>query len=89
MKNYIVAYDVFNVKRLAKVRKIVYGYALGGQKSALEVPLSKKEIKKLHKALKPFLEESDRLNVIRVKGKPILLGKAKHLAFEESGVIVL
>ena len=45
MQNYLICYDIFDKKRLYKVRKIVYSYALGGQKSALEAPLSKKELK--------------------------------------------
>lgn len=89
MKNYIIAYDVFNVKRLNKVKKVAYSYALGGQKSAVEAPLSKKDIKALHRELEPLLEEEDRLNVIRVKGKPILLGRAKRMEFEDNGIIVI
>ena len=88
MKNYIIAYDVFNVKRLQKVKKIVYSYALGGQKSAVEAPLSKKDIVSLYAKLEPILKEEDRLNVICIKGQPILLGRAKHIEFEE-GIIIL
>ena len=39
MENFLVAYDIFDKKRLPKVKKVVYSYALGGQKSALEAPL--------------------------------------------------
>jgi len=88
MKNYIIAYDVFNVKRLQRVQKIVYSYALGGQKSAVEAPLCKKDIKALYAELELILQEEDRLNVIRIKGQPILLGRAKRVEFEEGLIIV-
>ena len=37
MENFLVAYDIFDKKRLPKVKKVVYSYALGGQKSALKL----------------------------------------------------
>ena len=40
MSEYIVSYDIISAKRRSKVAKVVYGYALGGQKSVLEVPVS-------------------------------------------------
>ncbi len=43
MKHFIIAYDIFDTKRAYHVRKLVYDHALGGQKSALEVPLKKRE----------------------------------------------
>jgi len=88
MKNYIVAYDVFNLKRLQKVRKIAYSYALGGQKSAVEAPLCKKDIKALYAQLEAILQREDKLNIIRIKGQPILLGRAKSVEFEEGLIIV-
>jgi len=47
MHCFIVAYDVFDTKRLPKVKKIVYSYAIGGQKSALEVLLDKNSMHQL------------------------------------------
>jgi len=44
MKNYIVAYDILDVKRAYRVRKLIYDYASGGQKSALELLLSRNEL---------------------------------------------
>ena len=41
-RNYLVCYDIADKKRLAKVRKVAYSYALGGQKSAVEAPLDVK-----------------------------------------------
>ena len=47
MKTYLIAYDIADKKRLARVRKVVYSYALGGQKSVLEAPLNKKLLQEL------------------------------------------
>ncbi len=88
MKHYIIAYDIVNDKRAVKVRKLVYSYALGGQKSALEVPLKKKELKEFVKLLEPLLGDEDRVNIIEVEEEVMLFGKADILAFDK-GVIIL
>ncbi len=88
MTNYIIAYDIFNPKRLPKVRKVVYAYALEGQRSALEAPLDRTLMKSLVKELLDIIEEEDKINIIRVSS-PILLGKAKSVAYENSGVIIV
>ena len=87
MKTFIIAYDIFNVKRLTKVKKIAYSYALGGQKSAIEAPLDKSLMKSLLNALEPVIQDDDKLNIIRVS-KPILLGKATYVE-AQNGVIIL
>ncbi len=89
MYNFLVAYDVFDKKRLPKVKSVVYSYALGGQKSALEVPLNKELTKELIKSVKDIMQTEDKLNIIKVIGEPILLGKAKHIAYKNNGVIIL
>ena len=48
---YLIAYDVTDNKRRYKIRKIAYSYAFGGQKSALEADLNKKEIFELAKKI--------------------------------------
>lgn len=88
MKQYIVAYDILNDKRAYKVRKLVYGYALGGQKSALEVPLNRRDLKELLAQLAPLLCDEDRVNIIEVEEEPMLFGKADVLAYDK-GVIIL
>jgi len=75
MHNYIVAYDILDKKRLPKVKKVAYSYALGGQKSALEAPLDVKLMKSLVKELEALIEDSDKVNIISVAKDPILLGK--------------
>jgi CRISPR-associated endonuclease Cas2 len=88
MKHYIVAYDILNDKRAVKVRKLVYSYALGGQKSALEVPLTKKELEEFVTLLEPLLSNEDRVNIIEVEEEPLLFGKADVLTYDK-GVIIL
>lgn len=89
MKNYIIAYDIMNVKRLQKVKKIVYAYALGGQKSAREAPLDKNCLKRLVGQLMQIVEKNDKINIISVLNNPILLGKAKQTIMKENGIIIL
>lgn len=88
MKNYIVAYDIFNKKRLKKVKDIVYLYKLSGQKSALEIPLNRTNMKSLIKNLLDIVEDEDKVNIIKVS-ESILLGKATQISYENNGVIIL
>jgi len=85
MKNYIVAYDILDVKRAYRIRKLVYDYASGGQKSALELLLSRNELKELLRLLKPLLADEDCVNIIEVF---MLFGKADVLKYDK-GVIVV
>lgn len=89
MYSYIIAYDIPDKKRLVKLRKIAYSYALGGQKSALEAPLNASLMKHLVHELENLIEQTDKINIIRVAKKPILLGKAKNIAFEQNGIIIV
>jgi CRISPR-associated endonuclease Cas2 len=89
MQNFIIAYDIPDKKRLPKIKKIAYSYALGGQKSAVEAPLDVKLMKSLVQELEALLEDNDKVNIIRVAKNPILLGRAKNVIFEKNGVIIL
>lgn len=89
MYDFLICYDVFDKKRLPKVKKLVYSYALGGQKSALEVPLNKQLMKELVKNINIIVEKEDKLNIIKIIGEPILLGRAKHISYKNNGVIIL
>jgi len=89
MKKYIVAYDIADKKRLARVRKIAYSYALGGQKSVLEAPLNAKLLKELTEKLNQLIDPSvDRINIIEYANEPLCFGTANYLKFE-NGVIVI
>lgn len=89
MYNFLIAYDVFNTKRLPKVKRVVYSFALGGQRSALEAPLGESYMRELLSELLELTKEEDKLNIIKFLDKPIMLGKAKHESFENKGVIII
>ncbi len=89
MSNFLVAYDIVESKRRVKVAKLVYGYALGGQKSALEISVSLTEVKEIATMLSEKIdEETDRVNIIAVAENAILLSTATQLHYEE-GMIIL
>jgi len=88
LKNYIIAYDIFDKKRLQKVRKIVYSYALEGQKSGREAPLDANLMKSLIRELLEIIDDEDKVNIIKVS-ESILLGKAKNITYQNNGVIIL
>ena len=88
-EEYLVCYDIADAKRLRKVAKVVYGYALGGQKSVLETPLEKRDIEALVQKLEVLIDpEVDKVNIVRFKGEPLLLGRADFLRYEQGVVIV-
>jgi CRISPR-associated endonuclease Cas2 len=88
MQNYLICYDISNKKRLSKVKKIAYSYALGGQKSAVEAPLDKKLLIELIDRLKKVIKESDKVNIIAYSGEPICFGKANFIEFDKGVIIV-
>ena len=87
-KNYLICYDIADKKRLTKVRKIAYSYALGGQKSAVEAPLDEKMLKELVARLEKVLHDNDKVNIIAFEGEPLCFGKADFITFEK-GVLIL
>ncbi len=89
MKSYLVSYDIFDVSRLRKVAKIVEAYRLKGQKSSWETPLDHQKMTKLIEALEELLEAGDKVNIIAIRGEPILLGKAKSITHQKGGLVIL
>ena len=87
-KLYLIAYDICNEKRLAKVRKIAYSFALGGQKSALLAPLDKNSLKKLSNKLSSVIKPNDKVNIIEVEEDAMLFGRAKILEYDDGVVII-
>ncbi|MCG5531152.1 CRISPR-associated endonuclease Cas2 [Halorhodospira halochloris] len=55
-KPYLAAYDVRCPRRLAKVVRVIKGYASGGQKSAYECWLSPAECEALHLEMAEVLD---------------------------------
>lgn len=89
MSHFLIAYDVKNNRRRRRTAKIAYAYALGGQKSALESILDRNEpdylAEELYTKIKP---QEDKVNIIKVMPKAILLGRAKQLDFSEGAIII-
>ncbi len=89
MSHFLVAYDVTKSKRRVQVAKLVYGYALGGQKSALEVPADQTDIQKIVSELKEKIDfETDKVNIVKVEKNAILLGTASQIEYE-NGMVLL
>lgn len=89
MNQFLLAYDIFNTKRLSKVKRVAYSYSLGGQRSALEAPLSQSYMNDLIVQLMTLIKEDDKINIVKFLDAPILLGKSKHVAYENKGVIIV
>ncbi len=89
MRQFLVAYDVRKSSRRAKIAKLVYGYALGGQKSVLEVPITFSEIKEVAQELEEIMDsDTDKVNIIGVTDDAILLGIATQLNYDEGLIII-
>jgi len=88
VKKYLIAYDIADKKRLGKVRKVAYAYALGGQKSMLEAPMNNKTLKELVKRLEKLIRDNDKINIIEYSGNPLCFGKANFIDYSD-GVIIL
>jgi len=85
---YLVAYDVADNTRRKKIQKIAYSYSFGGQKSALEAFLEKKELIELARKLTQKMDlEKDRVHIVKIK-KFIFLGSAKEINFENGDIII-
>ena len=87
--HYVIAYDVMDNKRRRKCAKTAYSYAFGGQKSALESVLERRDIAVISDELLDSIDpREDRVNVVRVMPRAILMGRAKQIEFDD-GVIVV
>ena len=88
-KDYLLCYDIADPKRLYQVRKHSYPFAFGGQKSALQTPVSKNEAKKLLKDLSKKINPTyDKINLIQVESSPIVLGKDIDITYEDGVILV-
>lgn len=80
---YIIAYDIGCPVRQRHVRKLLRGYACGGQLSMFECWLTQAEFRHVLGVLTATLHpELDRLHIFRLtqNTEPRLLGKAKTLS---------
>ncbi|WP_457608184.1 CRISPR-associated endonuclease Cas2 [Nitratifractor sp.] len=89
MRNYLLCYDIRDRRRLARVKKCAYDYALSGQKSALEVVLDDRTRAELLARLEALIDhEADRIHLVAYAGEPRLYGRGEYLDFDE-GTLVL
>jgi CRISPR-associated protein Cas2 len=76
----LIVYDIFDNKRRQKVAKYLYAYSHTYQKSALELDVSEKELKKIYKDLMELIEENDKLYIFKIK-KSLYLGTQQKVEF--------
>lgn len=85
---FLIAYDVINNKRRNQIRKIVYSYAFGGQKSAVESLLNKRDLIELKRILENNIKlDKDKVHIVKVK-KFLYLGVAKEIKFQNGDIII-
>lgn len=88
-RHYVIAYDVADNRRRRVCAKVAYSYALGGQKSALETVLSKRELKVLHDELLDSIDpDEDRIHVVEVKPDIVMFGKARRLVYDKGAILL-
>ncbi|HOP86229.1 MAG TPA: CRISPR-associated endonuclease Cas2 [Syntrophorhabdaceae bacterium] len=67
---YLIAYDISNERRLAKVHDFLKGYSTGGQKSVYECFLTEGELGYIKEALMEIInEEFDRIHIFTMDGR--------------------
>jgi len=67
---YLVAYDVADHVRLAKVHDFLKGYSTGGQKSAYECFLSDGELREVSTGLSGLIAATDdRIHIFQMDGR--------------------
>jgi CRISPR-associated protein Cas2 len=65
---YLICYDVTDAKRRRKIKEIAYSYAFGGQKSAVESLLDKKELNEVARKISAKMDlEEDKAHIVKVK----------------------
>ncbi|NWF67288.1 MAG: CRISPR-associated endonuclease Cas2, partial [Campylobacterales bacterium] len=84
-------YDICEPKRLYRVRKVAYSFALGGQKSVLEIGcLNEMEVDRLAEVLYSKIKPTeDKINIFEFFVENVkLFGKAKRLTIENGEIIL-
>lgn len=62
---YLVAYDICDPRRLARVSRYFHSYRVAGQKSVPEIWVTPAELARIHRELAPLLDtRTDRLQLI-------------------------
>ena len=67
---YLIAYDITENRRLARVRTFLKGYSTGGQKSVYECFLTDGELRYVKKKLEKLIfAEQDRVHIFTMDGR--------------------
>lgn len=67
---YLIAYDIRDNRRLARVRYFLKGYSTGGQKSVYECFLTDGELKFVSSKLRRLIrEDEDRVHIFTLDGR--------------------
>ncbi len=67
---HIIAYDVSEPGRLAKVHNLLKGYSTGGQKSAYECFLTDGDLNTVKASLEGLIDEqADRIHIFQLDGR--------------------
>lgn len=77
---YLVAYDVADPHRLARVHRFLLGWKVGGQKSFYECWLTPAELRQVHDGLAALVDaQKDRVHVFELdpRMQPRLFGVAR------------
>lgn len=88
---YLIAYDISNTRTQACVRRILQGYATGGQQSFFHCWLTQAEYHRLLYILPPQLDPTtDRLHIFRIteQTETRLLGKAKTALAADAPLLI-
>ena len=56
---FLIAYDISNARRLARVHYFLKGYSTGGQKSVYECFLTTGELNSVQQGIRELIEEAD------------------------------
>lgn len=89
---YLIAYDISDTRTQARVRRILQGYATGGQQSLFCCWLSDAEYRRLLYTIPPQLDPAtDRLHIFRVteQTETRLLGKAKAASPADAPLLII
>lgn len=67
---YLIAYDVCDHRRLARVHHFLKGYSTGGQKSVYECFLTQSDVARVERALRGLIDDcEDRVYVLGMDGR--------------------
>ena len=67
---YLIAYDVSDHRRLARVHHYLKGYSTGGQKSVYECFLTDAELREVTRSLRHLIDDvEDRVHVFGMDGR--------------------